>query len=182
MRVVLQFGVGDPTEFAPLASTIAADANAKGDANKAKTYWEVEAEWQKRTKDTAAEQKARISAAEAAVTEAEKRARGKGASFLAAAFLLAKAIEELRQAGATNERLTELRKLLNEWQERSMSEFQTFSTGIDISQLVDRARGSVRAEDFPAAALNLALGQDLSNPKKIKDEVVENAKRAPMTY
>jgi hypothetical protein len=182
MHVVLRVGVGNPVEFASLASSIAADAKTKGDTHRAKAYWEVEAEWQKRAKNTAGEQAARLAAAEAAVTEAENRAKGKGASFMAAASLLAKAIEELRQAGATKERITELRKLLNEWQERSLGEFQTFSTGMDISQLVNGAREHVTGSDFPTAALKLAFGQDLSDPKEIKDQVVKNAKQAPLTF
>jgi hypothetical protein len=182
MHIVLRVGVGDPAEFAALASSIAADAKAKGDTHKAKAYWEVEAEWQKRAKDTAAEQKARLAAAEASVIDAENRARGKGASFMAAASLLSKAIEELRQAGAAKERVEELRGRLNDWQQRSLSEFQTFSTGIDISKLVLGARDHVKANDFPQAVLKLAFGQDLADPKSLKDEVVNTAKEAPLTY
>ncbi|MBI4662975.1 MAG: DUF4209 domain-containing protein [Verrucomicrobia bacterium] len=182
MRLMLSAGVGEPNEFAAIASGMAASAKASGDTCKAKAYWEVEAEWQRRAKDAIAEQKAWLAAAEAGVTEAESRAQGKGASFMAAASLLAKAIEELRQAGAAKERIAELRRCLNEWQERSLAEFQSFSTGMDISKLVLGAREHVKGGDFPTAALKLAFGQDLSDPKGIKDEVVENAKQAPLTY
>ncbi len=182
MKVMLQEGIGEPSEFAALASSIATGAKANSDMHKAKAYWEVEAEWQKRAKNTAAEQTARLAAAEAAVSEAENRAQGKGASFIAGASLLAKAIEGLRQAGATKERIAELRRRLNEWQKRSLAEFQTFSTGMDISKLVIGARDHVKGSDLPTAVLKLAFGQDLSDPKKIKDEVVENAKQAPLTY
>jgi hypothetical protein len=182
MRLMIPVGIGEPTEFAAIASSIAATAQASGDMRKAKAYWEVEADWQRLAKDTAAEQKAQLAAGEAAVMEAEGRAKGKGASFMAAASLLAKAIEELRQAGATKERIAELRGRLNEWQESSLAEFETFSTGMDISELVTGAREHVKGGDFPTAALKLAFGQELSDPKKIKDEVVENAKQAPLTY
>ena len=182
MRLMLAVGIGEPSEFAALASSIAAVAKANGDTRKAKTYWEIEAEWQKRAKDSAAEQKARLAAAEAAVTEAENRAQGKGASFMAAASLLTKAIEELRQAGAAKERIAELRGRLNEWQERSLAEFQTFSTEMDISQLVLGARDHVKGNDFPQAALKLAFGQGLADPKSLKEEVVKAAKKAPLTY
>ncbi|MBE0543822.1 MAG: DUF4209 domain-containing protein [Verrucomicrobia bacterium] len=182
MRLMLPAGIGEPSEFAAIASSIATAAKASGHMHKAKAYWEVEADWQKRTNNAAGEQKARLAAAEAAVSEAENRAQGKGASFMAAASLLGKAIEELRQAGATKERITELRRRMNEWQERSLAEFQTFSTGVDISKSVIGARDHVKGSDFPTAVLKLAFGQDLSDPKEIKDEVVANAKQAPLTY
>lgn len=182
MRLMLPAGIGEPSEFAAIASSIANAANTSGDTRKAKAYWEVEAEWQRRAKDAVAEQKAWLAAAEAGVTEAENRAQGKGASFMAAASLLGKAIEELRQAGAAKERIAELRRRMNEWQERSLAEFQTFSTGMDISQLVIGARDHVKVSDFPTAALKLAFGQELSDPKSLKDEVVNAAKEAPLTY
>ena len=182
MRLMLPAGIGEPSEFAEIASSIANAAKVTGDTHKAKAYWEVEAEWQRRSKDAAAEQKAWLAAAEAGVTEAENRAQGKGASFMAAASLLGKAIEELRQAGAAKERIAELRCRMNDWQERSLAEFQTFSTEMDISQLVISARDHVKGSDFPTAVLKLAFGQDLSDPKSLKDEVVNAAKEAPLTY
>ena len=182
MRLIIPVGIGEPTEFAAIAASIANAAHAAGDVRKAKAYWEIEADWQRLAKNAPAEQKARLAAAEAAVTEAESRATGKGASFMAAASLMGKAIEELRQAGATKERVAELRQRMNEWQERSLAEFQTFSTGMDISKLVIGAQDHVKGCDFPTAALKLAFGQELSDPKAIKDQVVENAKQAPLTY
>lgn len=182
MRLMLSAGIGEPSEFAAIASSIANAAYTSGDTRKAKAYLEVEAEWLKRTKDVAAEKKARLAAAEAGVMEAESRAQGQGASFMAAAYLLGKAIEELRQAGAAKERIAELRRRMNEWQEHSLAEFQTFSTGMDISQLVFAARDHVKGDDFPTAALKLAFGQELSDPKSLKEEVVNAAKEAPLTY
>jgi hypothetical protein len=182
MRLILPVGIGEPAELAAIAASIATAAQASGDVRKAKAYWEVEADWRRLAKDTPAEQKAGLAAAEAAVTEAENRATGKGVSFMAAASLMGKAIEELRQAGATKERVAELRQRMNDWQERSLVEFQTFSTGMDISKFVTGARDHVKGSDFPTALLKLAFGWNLSDPKKVKDEVVENAKQAPLTY
>ena len=182
MHVALRIGVGAPAEFAAIASSLAIAAKLGGDMHRAKAYWEVEAEWQKLAKDTMAEQNARLAAGEAAVHEAENRAQGKGASFMAAASLLSKAIEELRRVGASRERIDELRRKLNDWQEQSLSEFQTFSSEIDISTLVIGAREHVKAEKFPQAVLKLAFGQDLSDPKKIREEVLKAANEAPLTY
>lgn len=182
MRLILLADIGETSDFAALASKIANSARASGDWRKAKAYWELEAGWHRRGDNKAEEKKAALNAAEAAVKEAEHRALGTGASFMAAATLLAKAIEELRRAGATNERITELRQRLNEWQKLSLSEFQAFSTKVDISELVRGAREHVRGCDFPTSVLKLAFGQDLSDPDKLKEEVRENAKQSPLTF
>lgn len=182
MELMLRIGLGDPVEFAALSSSIAGAAKTNGEIYAAKAYWGIEADWHKRAKDAPAEKRARLAAAEAAVTEAETRAQGEAASFLAAASLMAKAIEELRRAGATKERISELRNRLNDWQEQSLSEFKTISTEVDISRLVDGARDHVRGNDFPTAALKLAFGQPLSEPKEIKEEVIKNAKQTPLLH
>lgn len=182
MQLMLRAGIGEPSELAVIASSIAASADATGDPRRAKAYWELEAQWQKRANNTAAEKKALLAAGEAAVTEAENRAQGKGASFMAAASLLSEAIEELRQAGAAIQRVAQLRQRLNEWQSRSLAEFQTFSTSADISELIIRAREHVKGIDFQQAVLKLAFGQHLSDPKIIKEEVLKAAKEAPLTF
>jgi hypothetical protein len=182
MYLILQYQIGSPTEFAAIASSIATKATAAGDARKAKVYWLAEASWHQLAKNKPEERRARLAAAEAAVMEAESRASGKGSSFMAAASLMGKAIEELRQAGATKERISELRKRMNEWQERSVAEFESFSIGVDVSKLVMGAQDHVKGNDFPTAAHKLAFGQDLSDPRALKDQVIENAKQAPFHY
>jgi hypothetical protein len=182
MRLMLATGIGEPTEFAQIASSKAIVAAEKGDTRRAKAYFEIEADWQKRAGNAEAEKKARLAAGEAAVNEATSRSKGPSASYMAAAGLLAQAIEEMRRAGATKERITELRKQLNEWQERSLDEFQTFSTEADISDLVRQARDHVRGHDFLTALIKLAFGQGLSDPKCIKEEVTESARRSPLSY
>lgn len=164
MRLILSVGIGEPVEFAEIAASVANAAHSAGDLRKAKVYWEIEADWNRLAKNAPAEQKARLAAAEAAVTEAESRATGKDPSFMAAASLMGTAIEELRQASASKERVAELRQRMNEWQELSLAEFQTFSTRTDISKLVIGAQKHVTGCDFPAAALKLAFGQELSEP------------------
>lgn len=182
MHLMLPAGIGEPIGFAILASSIAATAKANGDIDKAKAYWEVEAEWQRRAKNPVAERTARLAAAEAGVADAEARVQGAGASFMAGAALLTSAIEQLRQAGAAKERVLELRRKLNEWQERSLAEFKTFSTKLDISKQVVSARDHVKESDFQQAIFKLAFGQPLADPKGLEDQVMNAAKAAPLAY
>ena len=182
MKLMLTAGIGEPGEFAGISSSIATDAETNGETSKAKVYWEVEAEWRKLAKDTIAEQHARLAAGEAAVTEAKNRAQGPGASLLAAASLLAKAIEELRRAGATKERVAELRSCLNEWQGQAFAEFKKFSTEMDISNLAVIAREHVKNSDFRTAAIKFAFGQNLTDYTNLREQVLSLAKEAPLTY
>ncbi|HEY5074995.1 MAG TPA: DUF4209 domain-containing protein, partial [Pyrinomonadaceae bacterium] len=182
MELMLNLGLGDPVEFASLSLSIAEDAKKKGEVHVAKAYWQIEAGWHKRAKDFAAEKKARLAAANASVSEAEAHAKGEGASFLAAASLMAKAIEEQRRAGASKEKISELRSRLNDWQEKSLSEFKSISTEIDISKLVEGARDHVRGNAFLLAVLKLAFGPSLSEPSEIRDEVINNAKQTPLLH
>lgn len=182
MGVLLQRSIGEPSDFAPLASSVARKAMANGDARKARAYWEAEAEWHKLANDFAAAQKARLAAAEAAVVEAEEHARGVGGGFIAAAQLLRDAIESLRREGALPERIAELRRKQNDWQQRSLSEFQPFAAQTDISRLIPAARDHVKDTDFSRAVFKLAFGQSLSDPKQIKDEILRAAREEPLSF
>ena len=182
LELLLQFGCGDPIELAKIAAIHAKNAASTGNFYATRQYRHLEADLHKWGKNTEAEKSARLDAAEASVAEAENRAIGTGASFMAAAALMSKAIETLRQAGAAKERIEELRRRLNDWQQRSLAEFQSYSTSVDISKLISSARNHVKGSDFPAAALKLAFGQNLSDPTKIKEEVIQNAKQAPLSY
>jgi hypothetical protein len=182
LELLIRFNCGDPVEFAAIAAGHAQRNAESGNLYATQHYREVEADLYRLAKDAVAEKTARLAAAEASVVEAENRAKGPGASLMAAAALLSKAIEALRQAGAAKERIDELRQRLNEWQQGSLAEFQTFSTGVDISKMIVGAQNHVKGVTFQEAILKLAFGQDLSDPKGIKDEVLNAAKNAPLTY
>ena len=182
MRLLIAPRLGDPAEFAQLSASKATAAEAQGDPHTAHEYWSIEAEWRKLAKDIPGEQKARLAAAEAAVNRAEKRTQEKDASFMAGAFLMGKAIEEMRRAGATKERIQELRQKMNDWQQRSLNEYQTFSTEFNITDMVLAARDYVKEKAFPNAILKLAFGYELADPAKVKEAVRKNAQQAPLTY
>ena len=183
MQILLQNDLGEPADFAELSASIAKTASETGKIAKVKAYREIEAEWRSRAKDKVGEKAARLASAEAAVFEAEKRIEGPAASYLAGAGLLSDAILELRRAGADRERIAELRQRLTDWQKRSLDEFKTFSTPtVDISELVIAAREHVRHPDLRTAILKLGFGESLSDPRKVREEVIKTADQAPLVY
>ncbi len=182
LELCVRFGCGNANELAGIAARHAQKQADQGNHYAARHYREVEADLHRLAKNSEAEKSARIAAAEESVAEAEKRIEGQGASYMAAAALLSKAIEALRRAGAAKERIDELRKKLNNWQQDSIGEFETFSTEVDISELIKGARAHVKSNSVREAILKLAFGQGLSDPKSIREDVLKTAKEAPLVY
>lgn len=179
MGLLISFGHGDPMEFAPIAASRAQKANDAGDYYTARPYWEIAADFYKLAKNSEAEKSARLSAAETHVSESEQRA---GSSAMSAAWFLQNGIEALRQAGASPERIAELRQRLTKYQADSLKEMKTVSTEIDISKIVESAREHVKHPDLREALFKFAFGQQLSNPKELRESVLQLAKDYPMSH
>lgn len=182
MEILMRFGCGDPVEFAGIAASRAQKATDAGNPYATRQYREVEAEWHRLAKNTSAESAARLAAAETHILEAENRAKGSGASALAAASLLQTGIEALRRAGEKPERIAELRRRLTELQTASLKEMKTFSTQIDLTKAVEIAVTHVKSPDFQDAIFKFALGHPLSDPFEIRESVLKQAKEHPMMH
>lgn len=182
MELLMRFGCGDPVEFAAIAAGHAQRAADPGNPYATRRYREVEADWHRLAKNPGAESAARLAAAETHILEAENRAKGPGASALAAASLLQNGIEALRQAGEKPERIAELRKRLTELQTASLKEMKTFSTKIDITKAVEAAVAHVKSPNFQDAVFKFALGHPLSDPTEIREAVLKQAKEHPMMH
>lgn len=182
MEILIRFGCGDPAEFAPIAADRAKKASDESDHRCSRHYWEVAADFYKFSKNPTGEKAARLAAAETHVSEYEQRIQGAGASAMAAAWFLQNGIEALRQAGASRERIDELRSRLTKLQADSLKEMKTVSTKIDISKPVEAAREHVQSPDFTEALFKFAFGQKLSKPKEIRESVLKLAKDFPMSH
>jgi hypothetical protein len=182
LRIILENRIGDPVEFARIAGALAERASAAGDPYQARAYWQIEAELQRTARNSAAERLARLAAAESYIIEAESRTQGNAPSAMAAASLLTNGIEALRNAGAPRERIEQLRQRLSELQQASLEEMKTFSTQIDISEMVKSVREFVGNTTFRDALFKFALGQDLIDLKKLRETVIEQAQQTPLLH
>jgi hypothetical protein len=183
LELLIAFGGVDGTEFAEIAAKLAEKAANENDPYGCRHYREVEADLWNLAGNAQSEKTARLGAAETYVLEAEDRAKGPGASNLAASSILIKGIEALRRAGATAERISLLRKRLTDLQTDPSEEMQTFSTpAVDILKAVEVAREQVKAVSFDEAILRFAMSHPLSDPKDVKEAVLKAAQDYPMLH
>lgn len=169
-------------EFGALARSIAQQANKNSNPYLARAYWEIAADWFKTAGKQDEEREARIMVGECYVSEAEARMSNDSNGALAAAAMLRDGIEALRRAGADKERIQKLRENLSVIQEQSVKQMKPISAQVDISELVKRAKEHVHKDDFLTAILHFAFGRPLSKPDVVKKEVLELARKFPLSH
>lgn len=183
LELLARFGLGEPDELAAKAEVLAVAARSEGILAAARRCYELAADWHRRRGDAEAERVARVAAAETYVEEAELRLQGPPvAPYMAAATILQGGIEALRRAGGSAERVAELRVRLREYQTQSMKEMKTFSTEVDVADLVTEARGIVKSERLDLALFRLAFGHPLSEPARVREDVKKTADEFRFTY
>lgn len=149
----------------------------------ARGYLEGAALWYDRLAETALQADMTCAVAETWAREAESRASADQPSNLVAASFYEKAIQTLRRvprslraALAVDQRLIKLNALLANAGKASLGEMGVASSGpIDISELVEAARDSVRGKDLSGALLalcNVHLGARKSKLKEFAEKML----------
>lgn len=165
MRLLYQYGVGDPVKYATLSEELATHAEKSSRWDIAREYWEIEADWHKRAKNTEARHLALLSNAEAYVKEASDALGRFATPHMIASSHLEHAIEAFRRIPNTNERVDELHKRLLEYQAKSLDEMAVISTDpIDITEIVGKAVEQVKGKQIYDALFALSF---LGNPLKV---------------
>ncbi len=181
LELLLQFQIGDLNVFARVAEEIAASFEKDKEFKRAQDYWETAATYWKRAKDNDAARRCRLVAGEALVSQAEQRIDGPNKSALAAASLLQRGIEALRQVDADPERVKVLRALLAKYQKASLKEMRTVSTTVDITDAVEQTRELIRGKSFEEALFSLAFGDAPLDPIEMRRKVDELVEQAPIS-
>jgi Domain of unknown function (DUF4209) len=182
MRVLLDAGAGTASQFIGRAGARAEAAATNGDHNMAEAYWEIEAQWRKASKDEEGTRIAQLNAAESKVQQAEALIPKPESGNLAAAALYAQAVDALRKAGATQERVTLAKARLLECQKRSMGEMKEIPYDIDISPLIKSAEDRVTCVTFAEAVRRFVLGYPLTDPAKLRQEVLDSVDQHPFSH
>lgn len=181
MKVMIAARVGDPMEFAERTENLALRVMKSGDFYTARACWEVKADWQRIAKDPEGVKATMQKVADLLVAEADQRSRN-GGEFSVGASLLAQGIEVLRQAGGASDRIEQLKKLLADYQEKSMAEMGHLGGEVDVTDLVINARKSVRGHSFFEALRRLAFGRPLANVPNLRKEVEHAAEQFPISH
>jgi len=182
LHLASDYGCGEFSELADISNQIGNRASDKGEHRRARKYWRLTADFRRSDKDNAGTTEAALRSAETYVAEAIERATGKMASYLAAASILKKGVESLRQAKAAPERIQELRMLLADYQKRSLAEMTTFETSLDLTEMAESAQNFVKGRDLFRAMHIFALWHPLTKVGELREQVLKNANESPLQH
>ena len=182
LDIAIQMQIGEPALLADIAHEQARKASLENDARREREYYRLAADFFKNCKKDAEEIAARIAIGEGYIKEADECLTRPSPSYSAASGFLAQGIEALRQAKADSKRIAELRERLSDFQRKSLSEMKTFKTELDIKVPVERAIKFVTVPKFEDAIKRLAFGPPFVEVQKLRNDVIEEAKKYPMMY
>lgn len=153
MSVLLQFADVDSARYLELASDLARRALAAKAFHIAREYWTLAADWAARANDPDRRRAALRRIGESFVAEAEEALPRPVVGPLQAAAHLERAIEALRRAGGSRERVDELHARLVEIQREGVACLPTISHSADITDFVTEAERAVAGKPLAEALM-----------------------------
>lgn len=176
MELLQKYRVGDAEKYAPLAEEGAAKAEANGWWAEARHFWKIAARWREMTGDSAGKRNALVRSAETYVREADEELSKESTSYITVCSHLERAVEGLRRAGKTRDRVTELHERLLEYQARTRDEMAAFTHEMDLSKPAEQAREHVKGKPFGEAILALISGCSPPNKAYLRQQAEETSK------
>lgn len=183
MALLCERKVGDPQKYGKLSEIAAKKAEQENDLHRAQSYWMRKADWDRIGENKEEQKRALINAAETYVNLADLSVSGKQPSYMAANSHITKAIEAYRRIGGMKERVSELHQILLEYQQKSVEEFGVIKSGpINLSEVVEEARKSVKGKNINEALIAFSTGFRIESFSELKKRVKESTKNFPLQY
>lgn len=176
MEILQKYRAGESEKYAVLSGEAAAKADAAKWWPEARQFWRLEARWRKMMKDPDGGRSALIRAAETYVAEAEDELATETRSYITASTHLEKAIEGLRRARKTRERVKELHGKLLEYQMRTRDEMVAFSQDMDLTKSIDQAREQVKGKPLEEALRAMIFGCTSPDKNHLREQAIEASK------
>jgi hypothetical protein len=183
MSLLIDHEDGDPVHYSALSENIAADREQSADWHQAHRYWNIAGQWHQKAKNLSEWKRVRIRAAEAYVNLAESGLSEPNQGPLFAAHWIACALEGLRQASASPERISEIHRRLLELQRLGTESMKSHS--LDLEQVPGFMEGRLEAqraarEHVSNKPLHLAVMRlaFIANPvcaKDLRETVIQHA-------
>ena len=173
---------GSPSKFVALSEKIAAHAETQDNWFKARTYWDIKAQWHALEKDDAQKRIALQRAAETYVQEAESAIKKPSSGYLAACIHLQGAIAAVRKIGGMQDRANELHKRLLDYEKQSLGEFKPITVEIDLHEPREKARELVKGKTLTEALLTLASMDSSPKISDLRNTVQEAIKNHPLLH
>ncbi|QYJ72310.1 hypothetical protein K0H59_04430 [Shewanella sp. FJAT-51649] len=178
-------GVKDKKGIAEKLEALATYFEDSGDLHRARDYLDAASEWYKKSEDAPQSAVMIVRNAECWVKEAIARQAGDNPSNMVAASFYESAIHKyrtiprsLREQHNVEERIVELRGLMNEAGENSLNEMCQITSGpIDISELIENSVKAVKGKELSEALLqfaNIYSGARADKIRSFSEEMVRN--------
>lgn len=162
--------------------------DTEGELHRARDFYAGSAKWFQKARDEAKAAELTVCVAESWVKAAQARVASEQPSHMVAASFYEKAIQTLRSiprrerdTHRVDERIAELKRLLNEAGARALDEMSEITTpAIDISEIVENARNAVRGKttiDAVAALANIHSG---ARSTKIRESSEKTLREHPL--
>lgn len=177
LDLLINRGHGDSSEWAKMSEDFAVHLESQEDYHPAIMFWgrAMRAYGMSQEEDKA--RAASIRRADAYLELAERAPSEMGkSSFVRNAY------EAYRQIPGTEEKRTELHKRLLQHQEKSVGEFGTISTPIDLGDAPEQAREAVRGQDLIQALYSLSLLLSPSDPQMLREQAERSARDHPLMF
>lgn len=180
MEMLQDHGQGDHNKYAALAEKAALRAESEESGvnwQKARRYWSIKTRWHVMEGNEEAVRESRLLAAETYVRQADDVLEREGGGHAAAASLIQQAIEAFGRVGGTRERRAALHDKMLHHQKESAKEFKSYTHSLEISELVEEARGRVRGKTLRDALFELAICASSPRVTQLRERVEEHANK-----
>lgn len=177
MSLLQECRAGEAAKYIPIAEQMAIRAENERDWDRARTYWDINAKWHSAAGEGEKAAAVRLREAETYVRQSEMHAKGDPPSYMLASTFMQKAVEAMRRARASADRIRDLHNTLLEYQEKSVSEMRGFSSSIDITEMVSQAVSHVKGKSVLDALLNLSAIVKPSMRSQLRSRAEEDRKK-----
>jgi hypothetical protein len=189
LGVLYEMGAGDPSKLAEVAHEHALKAEQQSDPPRTRTYYDHEAEFWAVAKDSEKKAAAGLASAMTYELEANKALNRSAPSLFVASHFLTQGIEALRRARADPEIIARLRAKLREYQPEALKEMKPLTLDPELlnevrkerQKIAEKVAKHVEHSNLEEALKRLAFVHELISPTKLREEVLELAKKHPLS-
>lgn len=167
--------------YASYAGNAARKAEADHDWHRARRYWQLQADWYQQFGDEAKKLNALIAMVETYVSAAEDALKG-SSPYVHAASWIHSAIRAYNNLGGFQRRVQELQIVLDEYQQKSRSEYKPRMVVMDMSPFAVQAQSLVQGKSWQEALNALVNLDGIPSKALICELLVETARKAPLSY
>lgn len=188
MESLLPFRQEKASAYSKLSEQLARQFASTKQWDFAKEYWRIASQWFRQLNQLDEVQRTEIEAAETMAAKAEDNLKNKTPSYGFAAHWMGKAVEALRQAKASPDRIDAAHRRFLELERRITTELKTIQVNYDeipglteqIEKQIEAARNHVRGQPFSKALRRLAFIVRPVDTNRLRERLLNQMKDFPL--